>query len=293
MTLVGDILREARESQGRTVADIAQELCILQRYVRAIESGDVENLPGFFFYKSFVRQYAAILRTDEKLILPQLQALSAAEEPSPHPDIRVLDPLVEQANRRFVPDIPLGWSVAGLALAVLLCSGFYTWWTRIPEPKAVSKTAQVTTTQLPTISAVDAQPAVDTQAAIDTQATVDTQPAVDTQAAIDTQPVIDTLPVMRSEPEALSGIVLKLSATERTWLSISSGGREVFSGVLQPSESKTLTGLDVGTMKVGNAGGISVHWNGKPIGPLGVRGQVLTIRFTTRDFEIVPPKEQL
>jgi hypothetical protein len=46
-------------------------------------------------------------------------------------------------------------------------------------------------------------------------------------------------------------------------------------------------------MKVGNAGGISVHWNGKPIGPLGVRGQVLTIRFTTRDFEIVPPKEQL
>ncbi len=182
------------------MADIAQELCIIQRYVRAIESGDVKNLPGLFFYKSFVRQYAAILRTDEKLILPQLQALSAAEEPSPHPDIRVLDPLVEQANRRFVPDIPLGWSVAGLALAVLLCSGFYTWWTRIPEPKAVSKTAQVTTTQLPTIAAVDAQPAVDTQA------TVDTQPAVDTQAAIDTQPVIDTLPVVRSEPEALSGI---------------------------------------------------------------------------------------
>src|SRR5260370_24293954 len=101
MTLGGEVLREAGERQGRSVGDIAQELCILQRYVREIESGDIKNLPGLFFYKSFVRQYAAILRTDEKLILPQLQALSAAEEPSPHPDIRVLDPLVEQANRRF------------------------------------------------------------------------------------------------------------------------------------------------------------------------------------------------
>ena len=71
-----------------------------------------------------------------------------------------------------------------------------------------------------------------------------------------------------------SGVVLKLSATERTWLSISSDGKEIFAGILQPSESKTLTGLDRATMKVGNAGGIEVLWNGKVISPLGTRGQV-------------------
>jgi hypothetical protein len=86
-----------------------------------------------------------------------------------------------------------------------------------------------------------------------------------------------------------SGVVLKLSATERTWLSISSDGKEIFAGILQPSESKTLTGLDRATMKVGNAGGIEVRWNGKVISPLGTRGQVLTIRITPEDFEIVPP----
>jgi hypothetical protein len=91
----------------------------------------------------------------------------------------------------------------------------------------------------------------------------------------------------------LSGIVLKLSATERTWLSVSSGGKEIFSGFLQPSESKILSGLDITTMRVGNAAGIDVRWNGKSIGPLGTRGQVLTIRFTPEDFQIVPPKEQL
>jgi cytoskeletal protein RodZ len=268
MTSVGDILRAARESQGRTLSEIAQELCVVQAYLRAIESGDVKNLPGLFFYKSFVRQYAAILAVDEKLIRPQLEALSAAEEPSPHPDIRVPEPLVEQTNRRFVPDIPLGWSLAGLAAVVLLCSGFYAWWTRVPVPAAASKTAVVINTQMPT------------------------QAAFNTQPVANSAPVANPTSVADSAPEALSGIVLKLSATERTWLSISSGGHEVFSGFLQPSESKTLTGLDVGTMRVGNAAGISVHLNGKPIGPLGERGQVLTIRFTSQDFEIVPPKEQ-
>ena len=39
----------------------------------------------------------------------------------------------------------------------------------------------------------------------------------------------------------------------------------------------------------GNAGGIEVRWNGKVLAPLGTRGQVLTIRITPQDFEIVPP----
>jgi len=74
-------------------------------------------------------------------------------------------------------------------------------------------------------------------------------------------------------------------------LSISSDGKEIFAGILQPSESKTLTGLDRATMKVGNAGGIDVLWNGKSISPLGTRGQVLTIKITPQDFEIVPPPQ--
>jgi cytoskeletal protein RodZ len=257
MTSVGCILRNAREGQGLTIAHVAQELRLTQGYVCAIEDGDLKTLPGLFFYKSFVRQYATLVGIDLERIRPQLAALSSAEESSARPDIRMLDPLVEQTNRRFIPDIPLGWSVAGLAAVLLVCSGFYTWWTRMPERSAAPPSAQAA------------------------------NPPVPTRAAVATQPVV------HAEPDGLSGVVLKLSATERTWLSVSSGGREIFSGILQPSESKTLTGLDMGTMRVGNAGGINVHWNGKPMGPLGTRGQVLTIRFTLQDFEIVPPKEQL
>jgi hypothetical protein len=36
-----------------------------------------------------------------------------------------------------------------------------------------------------------------------------------------------------------------------------------------------------------------VMWNGKPIGPIGPRGQVRTVRFTTENFEILSPSEPL
>ena len=267
MTSVGSILRKQRESQGRAMAEIAAELCITQRYLRAIEENDPASVPGLFFYKNFARQYAAILGIDESVIRPALDAVTEPEDALPRPEIRVPDRLVQESNRRYIPDVSLGWSVAGLLMVLLACSGFYAWWKRVPERAATTTTV---VNQVAPLVAVRAAPAVQ----------LGGRPG---QLEV------------RSETASgeAGGVVLTLSATERTWLSVSSGGKEIFAGVLQPSESKTLSGLDGATMKVGNAGGIEVHWNGKPIGPLGTRGQVLTIRFTPEDFEIVPPKQQL
>lgn len=257
MTSVGSILRKQRETQGRAIADIAKELCITQHYLRAIEADDVAGIPGFFFYKNFARQYAAVLGVDPARIRPALDALSEPEDPQPRPEIRVPNRLVQSTNRRQIPDVPLGWSVVGLVIVLLGCSGFYAWWKRSPEPV---RAAAIPSAPLVTVKAT--APVIQPD-----------QPATSDQTV-----------------EAAAGsVVLKLSATERTWLSVSSGGKEIFAGILQPSESKTLTGLDRATMRVGNAGGIEVRWNGKVLAPLGTRGQVLTIRITPEDFEIVPP----
>jgi transcriptional regulator with XRE-family HTH domain len=259
MTSVGSILRKERESQGRAIADIAAELCITQRYLHAIEKDDTAAVPGLFFYKNFARQYAAILGVDQGSIQPALDLLQAPEDAPPSPAINVPNRLVQAANRRHIPDISMGWSVAGLVLVLAGCSGVYAWWKRAPQaPAAVAAVAM-------------AQRA--------------------TPVAMVSSPLPSMLPETQTAVQAgdASGVVLKLSATERTWLSISSDGKEIFAGILQPSESKTLTGLGRATMKVGNAGGIDVLWNGKSISPLGTRGQVLTIKITPQDFEIVPP----
>jgi cytoskeletal protein RodZ len=275
MTSVGSILRKERESQGRAIAEIAAELCITQRYLRAIEQDDSAGVPGLFFYKNFARQYAAILGIDEGLIQPALDAIRAPEDAPPSPTICVPNRLVQATNRRHIPDIPMGWSVVGLVVVLLGCSGIYAWWKRVPTQARAAVPAAVAAQQAAPVAMVSASAPSPVQP--------DVQPGVQQGA----QPVAQTA-VQTGEA---SGVVLKLSATERTWLSISSNGKEIFAGVLQPSESKTLTGLDRATMKVGNAGGIEVLWNGKIISPLGTRGQVLTIRITPQDFEIVPPPQ--
>jgi cytoskeletal protein RodZ len=274
MTSVGSMLRGERESQGRSIAEIAEKLCVTQSYVRALEQNDVAGVPGLFFYKSFAKQYAATLGMDEKLIRPTLDAMAEPESPRPRPKIRVPDRLVEASNRRYVPDVSLGWSVAGLVVVLLGCSGFYAWWKRIPG-RVTTVVPISRTTPLVAVSAIATSPTIQP----------DTPPETPSSAPTPTPTAIPR--------DDVSGVVLKLSATERTWLSISSGGKEIFAGTLQPSESKTLTGLERATMKVGNAGGIEVRVNGKVIGPLGTRGQVLTIKITPQDFEIVPPKQVL
>jgi len=69
---------------------------------------------------------------------------------------------------------------------------------------------------------------------------------------------------------------------------ISSEGKRLFSGVLAANQSKTVEGKESATMKVGNAAGLEVRLNGKLLGPLGGRGQVLVVVFTPDKFQIVP-----
>jgi len=93
-------------------------------------------------------------------------------------------------------------------------------------------------------------------------------------------------------PEQLAGakvVHLDLQATEKTWVSISAGGKTVFAGILGASERKDLDGLENAKLVTGNAAGLDVRWNGKPIGPLGPRGQVRTVIFTPEKYEVVQP----
>jgi len=280
MNSVGRILRSARERQGRDLSEIADELCLTQQYLRAIEEDDVKSLPGAFFYKNFVRQYAAILGVKESEIHAGVQSLAAAaEEPVQpgalvQPPVRPMDPIVADNNRSYFAHTRLGMSVAALAVALLACSGFYAWWSR-PAEAAVAKRS------LPPVIQPQVQPVV--------QPVQQELPAQTDALPVDTAVNAQVTAVAESQTvDGINHVVLNLSATEKTWLSISSEGKRLFSGFLEPSQTKTLTGLDAARMTVGNAGGIEVRLNGKPIGPIGKSGQVRTVVFTPDNFEVLP-----
>jgi hypothetical protein len=91
-------------------------------------------------------------------------------------------------------------------------------------------------------------------------------------------------PVTAAAP-AGSRVELALSATEDTWLSVSSDGTPVFSGLLDANQTKTIDSKEFARLRIGNAAGLDVRLNGKPLGPLGAHGQV-------RDLLVTPDKVQ-
>lgn len=266
MTSVGEILRRERQAQGREMTEIAEDLCITQRYLRAIEEDDLKSLPGTFFYKSFVKQYASLLGLDESKLQAGVEALTVTEEPLPLPGanpkyhpLREVDPIVADANRRYFSDRRVALPVAAFVVVLLGCSGFYTWWNKASHTVQAAKRQGISAVAIPVAST----------------------------SAGSNAPTVNV--TTETGPDGVNHVVLNLSATETTWLSITSEGKNIFSGVLEPSQTKTLRASDMAKMKVGNAGGLDVLWNGKPIGPIGPRGQVRVVLFTPENFQILAP----
>jgi hypothetical protein len=81
-----------------------------------------------------------------------------------------------------------------------------------------------------------------------------------------------------------------LSADEMTWISVSSDGKNVFANLLQPHDTKVVEASEKVRILIGNAGGLEISLNGKPIGPVGPRGQIRVVELTSAGFQIVPRK---
>jgi Domain of unknown function (DUF4115) len=103
------------------------------------------------------------------------------------------------------------------------------------------------------------------------------------QVAAAAAPVAAT--ARQDEPAAGSRVELALTATEETWISASSDGTPVFSGLLKADQTKTIEGKELAELRVGNAAGLEVRLNGKPLGPLGAHGQVRDLAFTSDKFQ--------
>jgi cytoskeletal protein RodZ len=267
MASVGSVLRTEREAQGRAIEDIAQELCVMPSYLRAMENDNLALLPGIFFYKSFVRQYAALLGLNPGDLQAGVNALTAAAEPQPEPatvlpqrkPIRVPDPIVQAANRLDLSARSLTMPAVALVAALIGGAMFFSWWKQ-PAP----------------------------QLAADPETTVANVLAATAEGS---KPVVNV--TTTTGDDGVRHIELSISATEETWIAVTSEGKSVFSGVLQPEQTKVLSGLEMARLRVGNAGALNVQVNGKEIGPLGERGQVRVVVVTPEGFNILPATTNL
>ena len=86
-----------------------------------------------------------------------------------------------------------------------------------------------------------------------------------------------------------ASVMMPSKNTEPVWVSVQRDGRSIYQGELQPNEIRTLAANTEITLKLGNAGGLTILLNGKPIPSPGPKGQVRTVQLTSGGFQIVPP----
>lgn len=82
LTGLGELLREAREAKGYSLDDLQSITKIQKRYLSGIEKEDYSSMPGAFYARAFIKQYAEAVDLD-----PQ-EVLSLYKEDQPSPEVK-------------------------------------------------------------------------------------------------------------------------------------------------------------------------------------------------------------
>ncbi len=281
MASLGQRIREERLRQGREIRPISEELRIGSRYLEAIEAEQWNQLPGGFFNRSFVRQYAQALglngqqfENEYATILKRdpavdMEVIGSARDPRgrlmEEKKLISIAPVTERSSSFF--DGRTGLAVAALVVVIAGGGLVSLLWDKLRGSDA--EAAPVAAVERPVLKpVVPAQP----------QPTTETAPV---------EPSIT--PVADDKPSTEGVMSLNIAATEKTWIEVTADGKRIFMGVLEPGQTQSMSTSETARMVVGNAGGITVQKAGRDIGPIGPRGQVRVVRLTKDQVEIMEP----
>ncbi len=268
MASFGDKLRREREMRRITLDEIAESTKISRRHLESLEKEDFASLPGGVFNKGFVKAYARYLGIDEEQAAADYAAV--ANEPAPEEDKFPLE-----IHERPKPELNPKSSRFPLVLAVAALIGVvigYTLWARNKKPQLEGSES---------VSA-NTQPVASAQSSADTSMPAETgKPAAVAPAPVAMHEKVhaELEPTEGTAKERTFSVVIK--AKEDAWISVIADGRTVAEGVLRADRQKLVKAAKQIQVKTGNAGGIEISYNGKPVGAIGNESETRTLMFTS------------
>jgi cytoskeletal protein RodZ len=100
-------LAAIRQARGITLEQIADTTKISMRFLRAIEDGEFEKLPGGIFNTSYIRQYAKAINEEETELLAYYNLKMGVEPDAPPSD-------ESRSNRARLKGLRLPAAIVGL-----------------------------------------------------------------------------------------------------------------------------------------------------------------------------------
>ena len=113
MTNFGARFKEARESRGVSLDQIAAETRISTRFLLAIENEEFQLLPGGIFNRGFVRSYAEKIGLDPDQAVAEYERLAQTREPV---ETTVAPAPQEKKSQRNLYPVAIG----GLVLLIII-----------------------------------------------------------------------------------------------------------------------------------------------------------------------------
>lgn len=97
MSVFDNVLKNKREKMGYTIEQISDITTIQSRYIKALEDENFDIIPGDYYVRSFLKQYATILKVDSNKLIKQYEIYKATLE-STRPDVLLQDELMKPSK---------------------------------------------------------------------------------------------------------------------------------------------------------------------------------------------------
>ena len=261
-------LKALREASGLSLPEIFETTRVGLIYLAAVESGEFNRLPPSVYARDFIRKYAQTVGIDEKPILGRYEKYLEHLQPTVK-ETEIQKPWPETGGRnRF-----LFASLAAVIIAGALVSALFLYdqagKPALPPPVVDSPSpAPVAPGPAPTA----AVPASSAQAT--TAGSVTASPG----AAI-------------QRTDAVAGKIyhLVIEARELTWIRIIEDRNPAYQALLKPGDKIERMASDYFQLDIGNAGGINLAFQGKPLGSLGKSGQIIHMRLPEKGSDRKTP----
>ena len=245
----GRALAAAREARGLSQADVAAELRMHVRQVKAIEAEDLAALPAGPFVRGYVRNFARVVDLPAE---PLLALLNTKLQPT--------DPLHATGSGAVVsplqrtPGEPRsGRIVVGGALVALALLAAFGWWSMRTDEK--SRAVALPPAAPP---AALSQPPV-TEAPVAPATTAEPAAAAPAAEAADS-------PVVAQASAVPPAAGLRLRFRDRSWVEIrQADGTVLMSQNNAAGSERTIDGVPPYLLVIGNASKVDLEFRGSPV----------------------------
>nr|WP_275296748.1 RodZ domain-containing protein [Bacillus sp. REN10] len=265
VTELGNRLREARKAKGLSLADVQEMTKIQKRYLTGIEEGNYDMMPGKFYVRAFIKQYAEAVGLNAEELFEEFKS----EVPSSHEDeIPQRATKVEQVTTN-VPAEPskLLEHLPKILLTAFIIGALFLVWALMPKNGADEK--QVVEKPVVKESAEQNSKEDDkAEAPVKEDEKKEKKPKAEKTAkqvltAVGTSGSDSTYELKEAEKFEVS-----ISSKGSTWVGVKDGsGKSYFGDMVQSGQTQTfdLTGQTEVRIRVGNAPDTEVKVNGEVV----------------------------